>query len=92
MACISVELSIAMLFFVAAIILLREYQHRKKINSLRGENDELRNAVYALQKEEKNFRERDFRKLLNDFNKLKDRTDELEAENVKLKKDLGKKK
>jgi|GEM_PF-6512113 uncharacterized coiled-coil DUF342 family protein len=92
MACISIELSIAMLFFAAAVILFREYQHMKSINSLKQENDELRNAIYALQKEEKNFRERDFKKLLNDFNKLKERADEIESEYVKLKKKLGKEK
>jgi len=85
MACISVELAIAMLFFAGALILLREYQNIKSIKLMKEESDGLRNAVYALQKEEKNFREKDFRKLLNDFNKLKERTDELESENVKLK-------
>ena len=92
MACVSIEVSFIMLSFAAVLILLREYQHRKSINSLKNESDELRNSVYALQKEEKSFRERDFRKLLNDFNKLKERTDELESENVKLKRDSGKKK
>jgi predicted nuclease with TOPRIM domain len=92
MACISVELAIAMLLFAAALILLREYQNMRSIKLLKDESDELRDAIYALQKEEKNFRERDFRKLLNDFNKLKERADEHESENIKLKKTLGKNK
>ncbi|MEM3555292.1 MAG: hypothetical protein QXF56_01030 [Candidatus Micrarchaeia archaeon] len=92
MACVSLELSIAVVFFVAAVLLFREYQHMKGMNALKSENDELRNAIYALQREEKNFRERDFKKLLSDFNKLKERADEIESEYVKLKRKLGKEK
>lgn len=92
MACVSLELAVAILFFAAAVILFREYQNMKGMNALREENDELRNAVYALQKEEKNFREKDFKKLLSDFNKLKERLDEVESENIRLKRKLGKEK
>ena len=92
MACISVELAIAILLFAGAVILFREYQNRRNIKLLGGESDELRNSIYALQTEEKNFREKDFRKLLADFNRLKDKLDEYESENVKLKKLLEKKK
>lgn len=92
MASISVELAIAMLLFAAAIILFREYQNRRKIKEVTDENDELRNSIYSLQSEEKNFRERDFRKLLADFNKTKDKLDECESENVQLKKLVEKKK
>ncbi|NYZ78964.1 hypothetical protein H0N99_02350 [Candidatus Micrarchaeota archaeon] len=92
MACISVELAIAILLFAGAVILFREYQNRRNVKLLGGESDELRNSIYALQTEEKNFREKDFRKLLADFNRLKDKLDEYESENVKLKKLLEKKK
>jgi uncharacterized protein YlxW (UPF0749 family) len=92
MACISVELAIAMLFFAGAVILLREYQNMRNIKLLRDESDDLRNSIYSLQTEEKNFREKDFRKLLADFNKLKEKLDEYEGENVKMKKLLEKKK
>ena len=92
MACISVELAIAILLFAGAVILFREYRNRRNIKLLGGESDELRNSIYALQTEEKNFREKDFRKLLADFNRLKDKLDEYESENVKLKKLLEKKK
>jgi uncharacterized protein YlxW (UPF0749 family) len=92
MACISVELAIAMLLFAGAVILFREYQNRRNIKLLADESDELRNSIYSLQSEEKNFREKDFRKLLADFNKMKDMVDEYENENLKLKKLLEKKK
>lgn len=86
MACISIEESLAMLFIAGAIILFREYQNMKTLNILKKESDELRDAIYALQKEEKTFREKDFRKLLGDFNRLKDRADEAENDNIRLKK------
>jgi len=89
MACISIELAVAMLFFAGAIVLFREYQNMKMLNILKKESDDLRDAIYALQKEEKNFREKDFRKLLGDFNRLKERADDAENENIKLKKSLG---
>ena len=92
MACISVELAVAMLFFAGAIVLFREYQNMKTLNILKKESDDLRDAIYALQKEEKTFRERDFRKLLGDFNRLKERADEAESENIRLKKSLGNRK
>jgi hypothetical protein len=92
MACVSVELSIAMLLFAAAIILLREYQHRRSLALVKDESDELRNSIYSLQAEEKSFREKDFRKLLSDFNKLREKLDEYEDENLKLKKLIEKKK
>ena len=92
MACISVELAVAMLFFAGAIILFREYQNMKTLNVLKKESDDLRDAIYALQKEEKNFREKDFRKLLGDFNRIKERADEAESENIRLKKSLGNRK
>jgi len=92
MACVSVELSIAMLLFAAAVLLFREYQNMKNMKMLRDESDDLRNSIYSLQKEEKSFRERDFRKLLNDFNKLKERADEIESDNIRLKKELSKNK
>jgi len=92
MACISVELAVAMLFFAGAIVLFREYQNMKALNILKKESDDLRDAIYALQKEEKTFRERDFRKLLGDFNRLKERADEAESENIRLKKSLGNRK
>ena len=92
MACISIELAVAMLFFAGAMILFREYQNMKTLNVLKNESDDLRDAIYALQKEEKNFREKDFRKLLGDFNRLKERADEAENENVRLKKSLGNRK
>jgi len=89
MACISIELAAAMLFFAGAIVLFREYQNMKTLNMLKKESDDLRDAIYALQKEEKIFREKDFRKLLGDFNRLKERADDAESENIKLKKNLG---
>ncbi|MCX6775420.1 MAG: hypothetical protein NT130_01035 [Candidatus Micrarchaeota archaeon] len=92
MTCISIELAVAMLFFAGAIILFREYQNMKTLNILKKESDDLRDAIYALQKEEKNFREKDFRKLLGDFNRLKERADESESENIRLKKSLGNRK
>ncbi|MCX6776750.1 MAG: hypothetical protein NTY73_02120 [Candidatus Micrarchaeota archaeon] len=92
MACISIELAVAMLFFAGAMILFREYQNMKTLNVLKNESDDLRDAIYALQKEEKNFREKDFRKLLGDFNRLKERADEAENENIRLKKSLGNRK
>lgn len=92
MACISIELAVAMLFFAGAMILFREYQNMKTLNVLKNESDDLRDAIYALQKEEKNFREKDFRKLLGDFNRLKERADDAESENIRLKKSLGNRK
>jgi hypothetical protein len=92
MACISTELAIAILLFAAAVIVFREYQNRRNIRFLKDESDELRNSIYSLQSEEKNFREKDFRKLVADFNRIKDTLDEYESENVKLKKLLEKKK
>jgi len=83
---------VAMLFFAGAIVLFREYQNMKTLNILKKESDDLRDAIYALQKEEKTFRERDFRKLLGDFNRLKERADEAESENIRLKKSLGNRK
>ncbi|NYZ76233.1 hypothetical protein H0N98_03210 [Candidatus Micrarchaeota archaeon] len=92
MACISTELAIAILLFAAAVIVFREYQNGRNIRLLKDESDELRNSIYSLQSEEKNFREKDFRKLVADFNRIKDTLDEYESENVKLKKLLEKKK
>jgi predicted nuclease with TOPRIM domain len=88
---ISVELVIVVCI-AGAVILFREWQNLRKIKLLRDECDELRNSIYSLQREEKSFREKDFRKLLSDFNKIKDKLDEYEGENVKMKKLLEKKK
>ena len=89
---ISIEVAVIFFALMVALILFREYQHRRSIKLLADESDELRNSIYALQSEEKNFREKDFRKLLADFNKVKDMLDEYESENVKLKKLLEKRK
>jgi signal transduction histidine kinase len=89
---ISIEIAIIFFALLVALMLFREYQNRRSMNRLRNESDELRNSIYSLQTEEKNFREKDFRKLLADFNRLKDKLDEYENENVKLKKLLEKKK
>ena len=87
---ISIEIAIIFFALLVALMLFREYQNMRKIKLLGSESDELRNSIYALQTEEKNFREKDFRKLLADFNRLKDKLDEYEGENVKLKKLLEK--
>jgi signal transduction histidine kinase len=92
MADIAIEYVIILFALGAALLLFREYQNRRKITTLKSESDDLRNSIYSLQTEEKIFRERDFRKLLADFNKMKDKLDEYEGENVRLKKLLEKKK
>jgi uncharacterized protein YlxW (UPF0749 family) len=92
MADIPVEYAIILVALGGAVLLFREYQHRRNMKLLKDESDELRNSIYSLQAEEKSFREKDFRKLLFDFNKMKDKLDDYERENLQMKRLLEKKK